>query len=218
MFKRLVQKLQGLRTEPVGYDPSLLDDPVATQTDWTPAKGGGASFRTHKLVEVNSFRLEFRAAMGLKVFSLIFLLVGVGVMVAFWPSNLLSGALSVERTIPMLIGLVFAGVGGSLHYFGTAPIVFDKRRGAFWKGRKAPYEVVNKKALKHYALLEDIHALQLISEHCRSDDSSYYSYELNLVLEDGRRINVVDHGKQSDLQGDAGTLAAFLEKPVWDAT
>ena len=66
MFKRLVQKLQGLRTEPVGYDPSLLDDPVAMQTDWTPAKGDGASFRTHKLVEVNSFRLEFRAARDLR--------------------------------------------------------------------------------------------------------------------------------------------------------
>ena len=44
------------------------------------------------------------------------------------------------------------------------------------------------------------------------------NYELNLVLEDGKRINVVDHENQDSLREDAGTLAAFLDKPIWDAT
>ncbi len=48
--------------------------------------------------------------------------------------------------------------------------------------------------------------------------SSYYSYELNLVLDDGSRINVVDHGNLDRLRGDAQTLSRFLDKPVWDAT
>jgi hypothetical protein len=66
--------------------------------------------------------------------------------------------------------------------------------------------------------LGEIHALQLISEHCTSDNSSYYSYELNLVLADGRRINVVDHGNRATLYSDADSLAAFLGVPIWDAT
>jgi hypothetical protein len=40
---------------------------------------------------------------------------------------------------------------------------------------------------------------------------------LNLVLEDGNRINVVAHGNECKLRVDTGTLFAFLGKPVWDA-
>ncbi len=47
--------------------------------------------------------------------------------------------------------------------------------------------------------------------------SSYYSYELNLVLNDGSRINVVDHGNLKRLRSDTQTLSQFLGKPVWDA-
>ena len=66
--------------------------------------------------------------------------------------------------------------------------------------------------------LSAIHALQLVSEHVRGNKSSYWSYELNLVLGDGSRINVVDHGNLDQLRADAQTLAGFLNKPVWDAT
>ncbi len=62
-----------------------------------------------------------------------------------------------------------------------------------------------------------MHALQLISEYV-SGKSSYYSYELNLVLDDGSRINVVDHGNLAAIREDAGKLALFLAKPLWDAT
>ncbi len=36
-------------------------------------------------------------------------------------------------------------------------------------------------------------------------------YELNLILKDGSRLNVVDHGNRDALQGDARTLAEFLD-------
>lgn len=220
MLKRLVEKLQRLSREAVAYDPSRFDDPIAMQTDWTPARSGGASFRTHKLVAVDSFRMNFRASAGAIAFCLLFLLLGLGVMVGFSAANLSSGGLSfsMETILPVLFGLVFATAGGSMLYYGARPIVFDKRSGAFWKGRQAPFEVVNRRALKDFVELEEIHALQLISELCRSDKSSYYSYELNLVLSDGRRINVVDHGNQEKLREDARILSAFLDAPVWDAT
>ena len=48
------------------------------------------------------------------------------------------------------------------------------------------------------------------------DKSSYYSYELNLVLEDGARLNVVDHGDLKALQADAEILSEYLQVPVWD--
>jgi hypothetical protein len=57
-----------------------------------------------------------------------------------------------------------------------------------------------------------------LSEFVSGSKNSYYSYELNLVLDDGSRINVVDHGNLERLRSDANALSQFLDKPVWDAT
>jgi hypothetical protein len=57
----------------------------------------------------------------------------------------------------------------------------------------------------------------LISEHCSGSKSSYTSYELNLVLEDSRRINLVDHGNRKKLIADAQIVAEFLGVPLWNA-
>ena len=219
MFKKLLQKLQSLASHHSTFDPSLLDDPIAMQTDWSPLKGGGANFRTRKLVEASFNRLEFRATVGAKLFCLVFLLLGVGVLIGFSGSKLSSEGFSFDMhtIIPLLVGLTFAVTGSCLLYFGTVPIVFDRQRGFFWKGREAPDEVFSKRAPKYCARLHDIHALQLISEYCRGNKNSYYSYELNIVLENGKRINVVDHGNQNKLREDTARLSAFLGKPVWDA-
>jgi hypothetical protein len=219
MFQTLIEKLQKLATNRSVFDPAQLGDPVALQTNWTPTKGGGSNFRTHKLVAANSNRMEFQASFGALAFYFLFLLIGLGVLIAFSIFKFSSGGFSfkAETIVPFLLGLVFATIGGCLLYFGTIPIVFDKREGYFWKGRKAPEEVFDKNAIKGLTHLEEIHALQLISEYCRGNKSSYYSYELNLVLKNGKRINVIDHGNQNKLREDAATLSRFLQKPVWDA-
>ena len=54
-----------------------------------------------------------------------------------------------------------------------------------------------------------------ISEYC-GGKSSYYSYELNLVLSDGTRLNIVDHGDLRRVRRDGATLARFLGVPLWD--
>lgn len=219
MFKHSVPKVVRLASEDRTIDPSKLGDPLAMRINWTPAKSGGASFRTHHLVEVNSNRLEFRTSIGAKVFIFFFILLGIGIIVGFLFPKMTSGGLSFDKNtiIPIVIGMLFIIAGGGLLHFGTTPIVFDKTKGAFWKGRKAPDKVPDRRTLKHFAELEKIHALQLISEFVRGDKRTYYSYELNLVLKNRNRINVVDHGNKTRLREDANTLSAFLGKPVWDA-
>jgi len=56
-----------------------------------------------------------------------------------------------------------------------------------------------------------------VREHLSSKNGSYWSFELNLVLRDGRRLNVMDHGDYDALRRDADTLAEFLGRPVWDS-
>ena len=38
----------------------------------------------------------------------------------------------------------------------------------------------------------------------------------NLVLADGSRVNVVDHGDLGQVRADAAMLAEFLSVPLWD--
>lgn len=219
MFKKLIEKISNLTRTPEPVNPERFEDPIAMKTQWTPAKGGGSNFCTHRLVRISPDRIEFRVSIGAKIFYMIFLLAGLGIMIGFSYHNFSEGTFkfSVDIIMPMSIGLIFAAVGGCLLYFGTVPVVFDKRERQFWKGRRSPREVFDPKSLKYFAEIDQIHALQLISEYCRGDKSSYYSYELNLVLEDGKRINVVDHGNVNKIHDQAATLAEFLRKPVWDA-
>jgi hypothetical protein len=104
-----------------------------------------------------------------------------------------------------------------MFYFGTAPIVFDKSSGHLWKGRKDPNKALDRMAHDEFTRLEQIHSLQLLSEYCHGRKNSYYSYELNLVLEDGKRVNVIDHGNLDQLRMDARRLSGFLQIPLWDA-
>jgi hypothetical protein len=219
MFEKLKQKLRVLSTPPVPFDPSRFGDPVALQTAWTPAKRGGASFRTHKLAAAGPNRIEFRAASGAMLFYLLFSLLGLGVFVGLsvaWFSG--AGVWSDPgMLVPLLISLIFIAIGAYRLYTGTAPIVIEKGRGVFWKGRKGPDEVIDTRNTGTFVRLDHVHAVQLISEFI-SGKNSYYSYELNLVLEDGKRVTVVDHGNLGKIREDAKTLALFLGRPLWDAT
>ncbi len=216
MFKRLVSALEKLARKKASMDPSYFNDPLAMETAWSPAAGGGTNFKTHNLIKIDDDRLEYKTAAGAKVFYGVFLFTGLLFPIIFGAFAIGDQDLGVSMMLmPLGMGLIFAGVGGGLWYRSSRPIVFDKISGDFWKGRKTPNEVYNKQELKYYTPLDEIHALQIISEYV-GGKTKYYSYELNVVLKNAERINVVDHGKYQVLAEDAERIAAFLKVPVWD--
>ncbi len=217
MKNPILRKIFGLAGTQPPLDPSRFGDPLALKIEWTPATRGGANFRTHRLVQTDFSRVEFRASAGAKIFYAIFGLVGIGFAAAFLFGFLSSGETDNEALLPVIIGILFGFAGALLLISGTTPIVFDKGVGYFWRGRKSPQEVSDIAAIKKCAPLDQIHAIQLVSEWVHSSKSSYYSYELNLVLEDARRITVIDHGNLRWIREDAKKLSEFLGKTVWDA-
>jgi hypothetical protein len=130
--------------------------------------------------------------------------------IAFWQVVGGKSWLTPDVLFPAIFGTIFFIVGVVLFGYGTRQIVFDKNRGYFWKGRKDPDAVWNTAELKDFAELEDIYGLQIVSEWVKSDKSSYTSYELNLVLKDGSRLNVVDYGNAKGMREDSEGLAEFL--------
>ena len=199
-------------------------DPLAERTDWTSLAGGGASFCSHRLVQARPGRMVFKATRGAKGFAGIFLGVGLLVLAAM--------VRSIGRepwgilVVLFLGGAAFAGMGVLVVWRLGRPATFDLLLGFFWKGYRKPTHALSAGPQTGGVSLDDVHALQIVGEDFQAESASersdrrtrsYRSYELNLVLTDGRRVNVVDHGGRGALSDDARTLAAFLKVPLWDA-
>ncbi len=187
------------------------DNNIENKIDWGPLKSGGSNVKTHNLVEISSQQIQYKATTGYKLFVLLFSIFGLGI----------SSIILIEG-VPIfvgLIGLVFFSIGINLSNSALTPIVFDKSVGYFWKGRKNPRSVVNMDDIKTVAKLDDVYGIQVIKEYVKSTDSkgnghSYYSYEINLVLNSGERLNVVDYGNANSILQDASKLSKFLNKRV----
>lgn len=159
------------------------------------------------------------------MFSGVFMALGLIIPVLMMTSTIKSG--SSSEPLPFLltlVPLVFFIAGFFLFRSSTKPIVFNKTTGYFWKGRLKDNESPDQKALKEYCRLTDIAALQIVAEHISGSSSSsgrsqsYRSYEINLILRNAGRLNVIDHGNRKKLMEDAEKLASYLGVPVWDGT
>lgn len=197
-------------------DPARGVEPVSSSAGCEPLHRGGSGFRTHQLVEVHPNRLEFVATTTRRWFHRAPLAAGLlaGFLAAFASSDLWDvlgqGAISVA----------FLAVGFWFHRNARQPIVFDRHAGAFWMGKRPGPDPGSRTGREKFAPLSDIQSLQLLEKLVRSGgsdqgDATFRSIELNLVLADGRRICVQDHGEISALRRDGETLAAFLGKPLW---
>lgn len=197
-------------------NPARFGDALATRVEWTPARAGGTTLRTHELVQPQQGQMAFVPTRMAKVVA-----VSMGSAGLFAAAGLALVAQSMEgMMVPLLwvIGvmdtLLFAGLGYWFYRRWFTPCVFDQVRGQFWVGHAPPPVPAPPGA--RAGRMADIHALQLLRERCHSKQGSYWSHELNLVLRDGRRIHLVDHADVDALRTEARRLSAWLKCPLWD--
>ncbi|MDD5020295.1 MAG: hypothetical protein PHH75_04445 [Candidatus Omnitrophica bacterium] len=198
------------------FDPSVFHDPLAQATQWTPAAHGGANFCTHRFKKIDHTRVEFRPTFGMDVFCFFFILFGLFFAVLPLGSIYKQHGGFHWSMIPVpLFGVFFSAIGILILRYSHRPIVFDMKRGGFCKGW-ASLRTTRHRRGDVFVDMGRIRALQVLSEYCRGNKSSYRSYELNLVLDDASRVNVVDHGDLGALREDARALGQFLGVQVWD--
>lgn len=222
VFSTIKNNLETLANRHVrgpSFDPAVFEDDIASQVDWSPARGGGANFCTHQFFRVNNDRFEFRPTPFARLFGGIFVLAGIGVgSMSFFSEALGPGGRDADKFWMVLgFGALFASIGLVLLWVMNRRRVFDHENGFFYIG-KPPERNIETDSGKRWARLSHIHALQIVSERVSGNKRSYTSYELNLVLKDASRINVVDHGHGQKLRDDVRQLAVLLDLPVWDAT
>jgi len=218
MFKTLFGNLKSRVRKADPVDPAAFGDPVALETDWVPLVGGGANFQTHRLVKTQPNELRMKPTIGTFLFGGLFVLLGVGLSIAFTIGfyNESDPSKRYGLLIPVAVGLLFAGIGGYLLKTMGSGMIFDKTRGTLMKGGKPVCIESGEGVREKEVQLSSVHALQILKELCSGDKSTYWSYELNLVFHDGERVNVMDHGSYPKVKEDSELLGRFLGVPVWD--
>jgi hypothetical protein len=202
-----------------GFDPSSLNDPIAMQTQWVLiTRLHSGLLRDHNLVKINNFQMEFRATIGSRVLFMIpmilLLTFTIGSLIDL-SSELASRKIIVDVVVSVLSFAFMIGLGW-IFYLITRPVVFDAHIKALWKGRIMPVVIGNIKGIKHFTKFNNIHALQLLSKYSY-EKASGYNYELNVILKNGNRINLVSYRGEEEIEEDCQVLSKFLGKPVWNA-
>ncbi len=170
-----------------------------------PLVPGGVSFQSMRLV-FRQDSITVKATWKLHLGYILFMAIGTGIfcMGLFSSDGLIWPAL--------IMGALFASIAllGSLAMIlkKTFPL-FDMVDGMFYpKGFTRDGSGISLKQLDH---------LEIFTERVYNKNSSYDSYELNVVLKDGSRYNVMDHGNKKHMWEDAHALAARLSLPLVDA-
>jgi len=219
MFEKIKAKLEELKTNLAAgkytIDTKQFNDSIAEKTEWGPAKSGGTNFKTNSLVKVSSSVYRYQLSIGGKIFIGIFGLVGF-VVFTVAASLLLSS--NPTGFFLLFFSLVFMAAAYFMYRSMGTPIVLDRTMGVIWKGKNPPKFTGDQSVNNEVIYINDVHAIQIISEWIRSNKNSYTSYEINLVLKDATRFNLVDHGNKQQILSDAQELSEFFGKPLWDAS
>ena len=172
------------------------DDHPEDGIDWQPLWTVKINFDSHRLDKENDQLLTFKPTRFALYFGWAFIIVGVVITISM-------AFLIKDAPWFNLFGAIFSAIGLFFLYLANRQVSFNHENGFYTRGRGAPL------------LLLQIRALQLLSEHNDSDDGNYTSYQLNLILSDDKRQNIVIYANRQNAIDDAKKLADFLDLTLW---
>lgn len=207
-------------------DLDRFGDDVARQIEWTPIAKNGAQFCTRRMVKLGSDLIVFLPSAGFLIFCFVFIGMGgylirtfahIQTPFIYYLTHFIQAlqldfhhivfALKSDRWVAIPFAALFFLMGLISLIFALRPVFFNLKAHCFIKG--FPFFNLQKVSLEY------VHALQMLSNES-SDD--YTRYELNLVLLDRHRINIVCHGNATVMRRQGGNLSEVLTVPFWDMT
>lgn len=178
-------------------------DPVPDDLTWTPLRSGGAVFCTHRR-QHDEVRFELVPSSSARTLIATSSLIGFAVLIGgaiIWQQQADMGALIVGVSM-FVVAQILALL---LHRLLDHRHVFDRASGRYSWTRPPAGSLA----------LAELRGLQITSKVVHGPESDYDCEELNVVLTNGKRVNVLDHGDSETLHADAHALARWLGKPLW---
>lgn len=196
-------------------DETWRDDPVARRTSFGPARRGGWMIRAAQTRRERATKIVVTATPLRRL--IVWGAFGVGAV-----TGLISLSWSGEQAWILWLATLAFPIAGVVMRRGARPFSLDRALGIYWRGSRRPSPRMLSGSDEDAGRLDDVHALQLVTETISGQaeyggSTSFDSHEVNLVLKDGRRVNVSDHADLRASRADAKAIARLLEVPVWDA-
>jgi len=189
-------------------NPNVVND--YKEIDWTFIGYAGSNFRSHTVLQKSDILVVKPRFFFLAFFALVAI---IGLFSIFSDGFEFNKIFNAQNLMPKLIGIAFFLAGLVGLYFHSKNIKY------FHKGKNS-YSTMNKIECK----LSDIKFIQLL--YTRSLDSGIntdsrgienaFDYQINLVLNTNKRINVVSQGGLTGIRKDANKIGEFLNVAVLD--
>jgi len=193
MLEQIAKKLASAMMAGVSVpDVETFNDPVALEVPWRPLPKNNSRTRSHELTDDGAGKLKFTRS----TWSYLIALAIVGACLGYPTYSLITTGHAAVGCLPFsLIALVFVW---------PSKREFDRNEQQITLGKNSwPFSAV--------------HALQLFGHYVSGDEGrGYTSYQLNLVMKDRSRVNLVDHGNLDGVREDAQKLARHLGVKLWD--
>lgn len=176
------------------------------QIEWSPASSLGASFCTHRLSVSSDGKLEFKPTLGMKLFYYTFCFLTYCTPL-FFVGGFIAGEVPLYALF-MIFGVtvLFSYVCKILYKMAFSPMYFDRMNNRFFALESSILGA--EKEIEE--TISSINALQILSKRVASSNKSYTAYELNLVMDSGKRRTVLSHASYDDIKKDAQTIGMHL--------
>ncbi len=168
---------------------------IRAKTSFEPLlQNTAANFATYRLDFSSKRHVRVISTLGLRLFVMLFLLVSGGILTL--------GILQ-KQSIAIFCGIFF--MLADFLFFFRKRITFDLLTGTFIYGKKR-------------VDFSQIAALQVIPKNCHTGKGrAFLAWELNLVLENGSRINILNHSGRKVFENDVTRLADAMDLKVWSS-
>lgn len=195
---------------------SADESSLKQRLDWNPLNQSTANFTTDKLFIDSRNRIRSRRTVFYTLFLLVFFTVGSWLL---WFVTLASpvyrqgGAMFSEAGF---WGDILAMVI-SVSFICLSTFMLLCYKEVLIEPNGAAINFIDMRFLKEekrMVPLANVEALQLLKHYNTSSKNGYWSFEVNVVLKDLSRVNVLAHGGENNAKKDAKTLARFINKPL----
>ncbi len=222
-----IQKKALEKQEKLSNYLNSIDDEIVKNSSFLPLKRGWTNIKSHDLIIENNWNYLFQVKWFFPILFLAMFSVPIIMTLIIIGSELYNTNFQIHSDMvgeflwPILISIIFLFPAWILFYFLYRSYLFDFQNWYFYDTiyTQKLFEFLRDEKYKNKIIsLKEIQALQIISERMHGKNTTYTSYELNMILKNSSRVNIIDHWNLEEIRKNASELANKLWVKVYDIT
>jgi hypothetical protein len=170
----------------------------------SPITKGGASYSTHKLVQVSSKEYVFKPKIFSYILSGVIIFLGLSFCVGFTIGAIETKEIAALFCAPF--GLFFIWAGTWL----LRVIKIERSIDLVERKVKIPKNNLSFDVESILIDFSDIVAIQIVEQRINTGKNRYDSYELNIILKNLERLNILAHAGGNQILEEAQKIARFI--------